>query len=288
MSLGATMDTTHPDLETLMGYQARQLPEEQAEELREHLVDCALCLERFLEIQSFESSLEDPPDPALDTVREAAWTRLESSLAEPPPSALGEAPAPPRPAPPSAPPPPSRRLPWSVAAGLAILSLSTGLGTFRYRGELDRSEARLAASRAEEQRLLAQLEALSSAAEVPPPVFTLAVRPAFRVRNSATEPLLEEGALNRLELGPEADPVEARIELPTDIDAPELLFLLRSEKGQVLGAQVKALRSVLGDLGTSLLLPATEPGGYRIEIVALRTGGGTSVAAYDLELIGPG
>lgn len=117
---------SHPEPATLLAYQLRQLPSEEAELLRDHLVLCADCSHLVLQIESFPDLFPLPADRLLSDRQQAAeWALLRDRIE---PTAVAPAAAP------STPRPPHSRfpLPWALAASL-LLATTLGLGVSVHR-----------------------------------------------------------------------------------------------------------------------------------------------------------
>lgn len=72
----------HPDFDELLALVMDELPPERAEEVREHLIECPECLAQARELVDFP---EQPPSPEQEVGEaevDAAWRRLQTTLAE--------------------------------------------------------------------------------------------------------------------------------------------------------------------------------------------------------------
>ena len=117
----------HPKPEILAAYCEDRLPDNEAEELREHLAVCKSCAAMVLELMSFQEELPATLPQASAAQREASWRDLRQALVED-----GRLPAPVAPV---------RRLErreipaatwraWALAASLALAVL----GIFSFQG----------------------------------------------------------------------------------------------------------------------------------------------------------
>lgn len=162
----------HPPAETLAAHLHGELPEPEADQVREHVTGCGECIERLLDLDAFERLSGEPEDAgqgaaAAEAERAESWRRLlaerpwdepagtagesasvetvEEEIAAPAPAPRPPAPPPPAPGQPARPPRPGR---WYerrhgllsnglIAASLAVALLS-GLWSLRL---LDRLSA---------------------------------------------------------------------------------------------------------------------------------------------------
>lgn len=107
----------HAGAELLLSYLRAELPEGDADRLREHLTGCPDCTEMLLDLAAFERGAPPAEDGA---EREASWRRLAAARPWEPAAAGGDAEEPAAgpedepPKPPAGPPPRRRRrwLPW--------------------------------------------------------------------------------------------------------------------------------------------------------------------------------
>lgn len=72
----------HPKPEILAAYSEDRLPENEAEELREHLAACESCAAMVLELMSFQEEMPVALPQASAAQREASWRDLRQALVE--------------------------------------------------------------------------------------------------------------------------------------------------------------------------------------------------------------
>lgn len=131
----------HLTLETLLELSLDQLPDDQAEQVREHLLACPDCLERARSLLT----LPEPPDDfyVSDEEKSVAWRELRAKLPSagaPSGKSLAERPA-------SAPKRPRRGSPLAFGSALAaMLALGLALGFWLRSGREGVSRGELAAA----------------------------------------------------------------------------------------------------------------------------------------------
>lgn len=108
---GLAVPGSHPDAERLLAYRAGELPEAEAEELRDHLETCRPCLEDLLDLGAFVAAGQEGPPTARDLGAAAFWRSLRARV-----------------------PGRSRRtVPFALAAALLAAAVGLGLWGFQQR-----------------------------------------------------------------------------------------------------------------------------------------------------------